>query len=232
MNLENSNKDIILEAQDIHKTFKLGRSEIKVLRGVNCQIERGSWTTMLGASGSGKTTLLDIFGMLSTPDTGKLLFNGKNFAKPKRKEATLFRRHNVGFVFQSFHLFPELNVIENVTISQTFGFGLFSKNLRERGKALLNEVGLGHRLKHRPAELSGGERQRVAIARALINDPDIILADEPTGNLDTKTGLDILEIFQKLNNQQNSKTILLVTHDNYIAEMSDRVINLKDGVII
>ena len=224
--------NIILEAKNIHKSFKLGKNQIKVLRGVNCEIKRGSWTTLLGASGSGKTTLLDIFGMLSRPDNGDLFFNGKNYSQLTRGEATLFRRNNVGFVFQSFHLFPELNVIENVVLSQRFGFKSFSKELREKGEFLLNEVGLGHRFKHRPAELSGGERQRVAIARALINDPDIILADEPTGNLDTKTGHGILEIFQKLNNQDNFKTILLVTHDNYIAELSDNIINLKDGVII
>ncbi len=222
----------ILEAKDIHKSFKLGKSKIKVLQGVNCQIERGSWTTLLGASGSGKTTLLDIFGMLSSPDKGHLFFDGEKYSHFTKRESDLFRRNNVGFVFQSFHLFPELNVIENIVLSQRFGFKSFSKELKERGKYLLDEVGLGHRLKHRPAELSGGERQRVAIARALINDPDVILADEPTGNLDTKTGHGILEIFQKLNSQDDSKTIVLVTHDNYIAELSDRIINLKDGVII
>lgn len=226
------NNNMILEAKNIHKSFKLGKNKIQVLRGVNCQIEKGSWTTLLGASGSGKTTLLDIFGMLARPDEGDLYFNGKNYSQLTRGEATLFRRNNVGFVFQSFHLFPELNVIENVVLSQRFGFKSFSKELKEKGEFLLNEVGLSHRFKHRPAELSGGERQRVAIARALINDPDIILADEPTGNLDTKTGHGILEIFQKLNQQDNSKTILLVTHDNYIAELSDKIINLKDGVII
>ncbi len=225
-------KNYILEAKDIHKSFKLGKNKIEVLRGVNCQIERGSWTTLLGSSGSGKTTLLDIFGMLSRSDKGHLFFNGEKYSQFSKRDATLFRRNNVGFVFQSFHLFPELNVIENVVLSQRFGFNSFSKELKERGKMLLDEVGLGHRLKHRPAELSGGERQRVAIARALINDPDIILADEPTGNLDTKTGHGILEIFQKLSSQDDSKTIVLVTHDNYVAELSDKIINLKDGVII
>ncbi|MBQ9772845.1 MAG: ABC transporter ATP-binding protein [Lentisphaeria bacterium] len=217
-----------IEAADIYKTFHLGKHEVPVLRGASISVEKGEWVALLGASGSGKTTLLDIIGTISHPDSGTLSIDGENMNDYFGERLVAFRRKKIGFVFQSFHLLPELSILENTMLP-----GLFSrtsrKNLVARAEMLLERVGLKERLMHRPNELSGGEQQRTAIARALINDPDLLLADEPTGNLDSKTGQTILSLFHTIHAEEK-KTVIMVTHDEKVAGAADRKVILKDGL--
>lgn len=217
-----------VEAKEIHKTFHLGKHSIPVLQGASISVDKGEWVALLGASGSGKTTLLDIIGTISNPDSGELYLDDQDMSEYFGERLVAFRRKKIGFVFQSFHLLPELSILENTLLP-----GLFGKEsktvLLDRAKMLLDRVGLGHRLQHRPNELSGGEQQRAAIARALINQPDILLADEPTGNLDSKTGKSILSLFHSIHKEEN-KTIIMVTHDELVANSADRKIILKDGL--
>lgn len=220
----------ILKVENLHKLYRLGKTDVNVLRGVNLDVADDSWTALLGASGSGKTTLLNMLGTLEKPDDGVIVYDGVNFSELSHRRRVIFRRTRVGFVFQAYHMMPELTVLENVKLPGMLN-GRRGKALTEAASASLERVGLGHRLKHRPNELSGGEQQRAAIARALINEPDLILADEPTGNLDSATSAGILDIFQALRGDESTRTIIMVTHDASIADLADRVLHLKDGVI-
>jgi len=206
---------------------------MSVLRGVDISVKTGEWLCILGASGSGKSTLLHLLGGLDTPDQGDVLFREEDLFARSSAERDRFRNQHVGFVFQFYHLLPELNVVENTLITAMVGASLagWSKQRverRERAVALLNKLDLGERLKHRPNELSGGERQRVAIARALINSPDVLLADEPTGNLDRETGAKILDVLSDLH-AEDKQTIVMVTHDQTVADRADRVLTLELG---
>ncbi len=221
----------MIKIDNIHKKYNLGKIKVPVLKGVSLSVKDGEWVALLGASGCGKTTLLNIIGTLETPDKGEVFIRDKAISSFKRKEKESFRNKKVGFIFQTYHLLPELTVLENVLLPATFANTKLS-NAKMKAKELIEQVGLSHRTGHKPMELSGGERQRAAIARALINNPEIILADEPTGNLDSKTGQEILNIFQQLKNDGFVKTIIMVTHDEKIAKLANKIIRLKDGVIV
>jgi putative ABC transport system ATP-binding protein len=218
--------DPMIEVSNIQKIYNMGKVRIRALDDVNLNIDKGSFVSISGPSGAGKSTLLHIVGCLDQPTSGRTLINEKNIIEMKDRELTIFRKDNIGFVFQFFNLIPTLTARENVLLPT-----MFDKD-KDIGRAdeLLDLVNVAHRADHRPAELSGGERQRVAIARALMNDPPIILADEPTGNLDSDTGREILILFKRLNKQ--GKTIILVTHERDIASYADRIITMKDGKAI
>lgn len=219
-----------VEAIHLNKTFRIGKHSVPVLRGADLRAERGEWTALLGASGSGKTTLLDIIGTISRPDEGKLLIDGEDMAAYSGNKLVAFRRKKIGFVFQSFHLLPELTILENVMLPAMLN-GTGKKEALKHAEELLERVGLSDRILHRPNELSGGEQQRTAIARCLINSPELILADEPTGNLDSVNGKAILSIFRSIH-EDGGKTIIMVTHDAAVAGEADRKVLLKDGVTI
>ena len=221
------NEEYFLEASGITKSFVIGKHCIEVLKGVGLQVKRGEWVALLGASGSGKTTLLDIIGTISRPDSGSLVADGHDLMRMSQRELVTFRRKNIGFVFQAYHMLPELNICENVMLPALMENS--PKNeVKERALALLTRVGLSHRVNHRANELSGGEQQRAAIARALMNSPRLMLADEPTGNLDSVTGSGILDLFREFHADANM-TIVMVTHDRNVAKLADRMVELKDG---
>jgi lipoprotein-releasing system ATP-binding protein len=229
----------ILAAHNLFKTYTLGKTLVPVLRGVSLSIEEGERVAILGRSGSGKSTLLHLLAGLDTPDSGhdsSITFDGRTLAARSGRELDDYRTRSVGLVFQFYHLFPELPVLENVLIASMIGKSRASwttsrRDLKARAASLLEQVGLGHRLYHRPVELSGGERQRVAIARALMNQPRIVLADEPTGNLDRQTGSAILDLLDGI--QASSKqTMVIVTHDPATAARADRTVRLADGVVV
>lgn len=225
----------ILQANDIKKAYKMGKQTLTVLRGVGLSLTAGEFAVIVGASGSGKSTLLHILGALDKPDTGKVEFEGLRLDQMSNARLNQFRNLNVGFVFQFYHLLDELSVLENVLLPAMIAAGPLAwqvqkKEKRNKAIALLDRMGLKERLTHKPYELSGGERQRAAIARALINNPKLLLADEPTGNLDSKTGNGILEVLKELN--QQGQTILMVTHDDRIAHQAGRVIRLSDGKVV
>ncbi len=227
-----------IKVENLHKTYKLGKVEVPVLRGVSLDIESGQWLAILGASGSGKSTLLHLLGGLDRPDAktgGSIAYDGRKLGALSASERNQFRRDHVGFVFQFYHLVPELTVLENTLLGAMIRLGRLgymrdSTKLRESAKQLLDKAGLSHRLAHKPAQLSGGERQRVAIARALINDPPVLLADEPTGNLDQKTGAELLDVFETMRGK-TKRTIVMVTHDPNVASRADRVVEMADGLI-
>ena len=229
MNNDTILREPFLSAQMITKSFQIGKARIEVLKGVTVSAERGEWLALTGASGSGKTTLLDILGTISRPDTGRLIIGGIDISALSPRKTVAFRRKRIGFVFQAYHILPELNILENVMLPGLLD-GRGAGTMRKRAKELLNEVGLSHRIQHRPIELSGGEQQRAAIARALLNDPELLLADEPTGNLDSVTGRGILDIFSRIHTERKM-TILMVTHDRSVANLADRSIELRDGLI-
>ncbi len=228
------NNHLLLEAEKIQKTYRLGQAQIDVLKGVNLRVKKGELVAIIGASGSGKSTLLHILGALDKPDKGTVRFAGEDLNSMKTGRLNRFRNKKVGFVFQFYHLLDELNVLENVLIPamagvSAVGWLLCRGRARERAKQLLSQFGLAGRAKHKPYQLSGGERQRVAIARALMNEPELLLADEPTGNLDSETGNGILEVLEGLN--KAGQTVVMVTHDNRIAARAGRTIKLADGVM-
>jgi len=223
-----SEQENIVELCGVTRTYKLGKEKLPVLRGVDWQIRRGEWACLLGASGSGKTTLLNLIGALERPDSGTVRIAGVDVSKLGRRAAAQFRNRRIGFVFQSYHLLPELTVLENVMLPGGLG-GFSGGKTRKRAQELLATVGLADRMRHRPAELSGGEQQRAAIARALLNEPELLLADEPTGNLDTATGEAILELFGELRKLHPERSIMMITHNREIANLADRTGELVDG---
>lgn len=229
MNNPVSAAEPFISAQMITKNFQIGNHRISVLKGVTLSAQRGEWLALTGASGSGKTTLLDILGTISHPDSGRLVIDGTDISALSARKTVVFRRKRIGFVFQSYHILPELSILENVMLPGLLD-GRPVSLCRKRAQELLDEVGLSHRIRHRPNELSGGEQQRAAIARALLNDPELLLADEPTGNLDSVTGGGILDIFKRLHDG-GKMTILMVTHDRYVAGLADRAVELRDGLI-
>ncbi len=253
--------DVILAARNIHKTYPLGRTELKVLRGASMTVHPDEFVAIMGSSGSGKSTLMHILGALDVPQRGQVTFDGQDLFEPEDSRRIpvveresgaaspfadrlgggaleVFRNHlrnrAFGFVFQFYHLLPELDVLENILLPCMVGAsvgGWFERqrNLTDQATEIAEQLGLGHRLRHRPNELSGGERQRVAIARALINRPRVLLADEPTGNLDARTGREILGLLQELN--RKGQTIVMVTHDRWVAEQAHRTVQIVDGRI-
>lgn len=225
----------VLQATGLHRTYRMGRVEVPVLRGVDLQVQEGEWLCVLGSSGSGKSTLLHQLGDLDRPDRGQIAWRGRMLSEMRRRERETYRNRAIGFVFQSYHLMPELNVLENVMVASMvghdpFAWGSMRAEASARAEELLDAFGLGHRFEHRPAELSGGERQRVAMARALVNGPDVVLADEPTGNLDTKTGDGILDVLAE--RHRLGLSMVMVTHDPAIAARADRVVRMVDGVVV
>jgi len=230
----------IVEARSVSRTYRLGRVNVPVLRDLTLSVQAGEWLAILGASGSGKSTLLHLLGGLDRPDRDKanrdagVYFHGKPLAKKSRRELDRHRARDFGFVFQFYHLLPELTALQNVTVAAMVRYGIGypgkSRQVREQAVDLLECFGLASRMGHRPAELSGGERQRVAIARALVNNPKVLLADEPTGNLDRATGQGILDTISDLH-RDRKQTIVMVTHDPHVAERADRALRLVDGVL-
>lgn len=218
----------LIEMKNVSKIYKMDHFEIRALDGINLQINRNEFIAIVGASGSGKSTLLDVMCCLSRPTLGKVLIEGRDISKMSDNELAVIRGQKIGFVFQTFNLIQRLSALENVMLPMWF-VGKSEEDQKERAKRILEDVNLGNRIKHRPSELSGGERQRVAIARALANDPPIIVGDEPTGNLDSRTGKEILNILKELYKQ--GRTVILVTHDVNIAREAKKKIYLKDGKI-
>jgi putative ABC transport system ATP-binding protein len=218
----------LIDTRDLWKTYVMGSEEIHALRGVSIQIERGEYVAIMGPSGSGKSTLMNLIGCLDTPSKGSYLLNDKQVGQMNDNELAQIRNEEIGFVFQTFNLLPRASALQNVELPLVYG-GVAARDRQIRAKAALEKVELGSRMSHRPNELSGGQRQRVAIARALVNNPSILLADEPTGNLDSKTGAEIMALFARLH--QAGNTIILVTHEADIAAFAHRTIHLRDGQV-
>jgi ABC-type lipoprotein export system ATPase subunit len=218
-----------LSVRRVAKNYKMINRSLEVLRGVDLQVERGEFLALRGASGAGKSTLLHLIGGLDSPNSGEILFGGRDIAKFSESELTHFRNRRVGFIFQAYHLLPELSALENVCLPARIA-RVSAVAAGDRAAALLEQVGLADRIEHKPYELSGGEQQRVAIARALIAGPEMILADEPTGNLDSRTGMEIIELLKSLCVQTNA-ALIIATHDTKVAAAAQRSIELADGRI-
>ena len=219
----------LLTAQALTKTYKLGKRSLEVLRGVSLSVARGDFLALRGASGAGKSTLLHLLGGLDSPNAGEIRFDGQNLAAFSDRALTKFRNQKIGFVFQAYHLLPELDALENVCLPARMA-RVPAEKAEKRGRELLAHVGLQDRMEHKPYELSGGEQQRVASARALINKPELLLADEPTGNLDSHTGGEIIELLCRIWAQQNT-TLIIATHDANVARRAPNVVQLVDGQI-
>jgi ABC-type lipoprotein export system ATPase subunit len=221
--------DLLISARQVHKTYLLGKRALPVLRGVDVELRRGDFLAVRGASGAGKSTLLYLLGALDSPTQGEIWLAGRNLAKLSRLELARLRNREVGFIFQAYYLLPELDALENVCLPGRMA-RLPAAQAEARGRELLERVGLKDRIEHKPYELSGGEQQRVAIARALINEPDLILADEPTGNLDSHTGEEIIELLVALRAEKQT-TLVMATHDAKVAGRAPKVIELVDGQV-
>ena len=218
----------VIKINELVKTYIMGSQRVNALRGVSLEINVNEYVALMGPSGSGKSTLMNLVGCLDTPTSGDYFLDGENVSQMTDSELASVRNKKIGFVFQTFNLLPRMSALENVALPLVYS-GLGKKLREERALHVLDIVGLGDRFTHKPNELSGGQRQRVAIARALVNNPSIILADEPTGNLDTKTSIEIMSIFEEIHNKGN--TVIIVTHEPDIADHSHRIIRLRDGVI-
>jgi putative ABC transport system ATP-binding protein len=218
----------LIETVDLWKTYIMGTEEIHALRGVSISIDRGEYVAIMGPSGSGKSTLMNLIGCLDTPSKGSYLLNGKQVSQMNDNELARIRNEEIGFVFQTFNLLPRATALHNVELPLVYA-GVAAKDREARAKTALEKVELSQRMTHRPNELSGGQRQRVAIARALVNNPSILLADEPTGNLDSKTGAEIMALFERLHKAGN--TIVLVTHEADVAAFAYRAIHIRDGQV-
>jgi ABC-type lipoprotein export system ATPase subunit len=223
--------DMVIEVRDLCHSYRMGSSELKIISHLDFSLEKGKWCCIYGASGSGKTTLLNLLGTLERPCSGSIIINGQDVSNLSRKAAAGFRGGNIGFIFQSYHLIPELTVLENTAFAGNFS-GLSSTKATAKAKELLERVGLQERMHHLPSELSGGERQRCAIARSLINSPKLILADEPTGNLDGETGNSILELFCELRREYQDISIVMITHNPEIAKLADMSVKLENGRLV
>ncbi|MFC6858569.1 ABC transporter ATP-binding protein [Zunongwangia atlantica] len=221
-----SNK--VIEIRNIIRNFPLGQEVVKVLKGIDLDINRGEYVAFMGPSGSGKSTLMNLLGCLDTPTGGSYILNGKDVSQMTDSELAEVRNKEIGFVFQTFNLLPRTTALDNVALPMIYA-GYSKADRKKRAEEVLNNVGLGDRMDHKPNQLSGGQRQRVAVGRALVNKPSIILADEPTGNLDSKTSVEIMNLFDEIHAAGN--TVILVTHEEDIAEHAHRVIRLRDGVI-
>jgi putative ABC transport system ATP-binding protein len=219
---------LIIRIQDVRKIYKLGTVQVDALRGINLEIPHNDYAAIMGPSGSGKSTMMHIIGCLDRPTSGIYELNGHRIDKLDDEELSRLRNREIGFVFQAFNLLPQMTVLQNVELPMIYA-GVTARERTERAKESIERVGLGNRMRHLPNELSGGQRQRVAIARALVNRPAILLADEPTGNLDTKTGEEILALFAEVHAAGN--TLILVTHEREVGERAERIIHIRDGVV-
>ena len=218
----------LIDIKDIKRDFQLGNETINVLKGIDLQINKGEYVALMGPSGSGKSTLMNILGCLDTPTSGQYILNGKDVSQMHDDELAEIRNKEIGFVFQTFNLLPRTTALANVALPMVYaGYSKLERN--ERATEVLKQVNLGDRMDHQPNQLSGGQRQRVAIARAIVNNPSIILADEPTGNLDSKTSVEIMNLFGEIH--KNGNTVILVTHEEEIAAYAHRIIRLLDGII-
>lgn len=218
----------IIRLENVDKVYRTDEIETLALENVNIEIDKGEFVSVMGPSGCGKSTLLNIIGLLDSPSKGEVTIMNEQTAAMNDARLSAFRNHNIGFVFQSFHLIPSLNVIDNVTLPLAYRHGIGTEERERRAREALERLGLSHRLKHFPGQLSGGQCQRVAIARAIIGDPEIVLADEPTGNLDSRMGQDVMDILHRLN-REDGRTIVMVTHNENQARTTDRIIRFFDG---
>lgn len=218
----------VINTRDVSKMYRMGSETVHALKSISIEVKRGEYVAFMGPSGSGKSTFMNIIGCLDTPTSGQYILNGHNVSDLSESQLAEIRNKEIGFVFQTFNLLPRQSALENVALPLIYA-GYNSRQRQEKAYAVLESVGLGDRAHHKPNELSGGQRQRVAIARALVNDPSIILADEPTGNLDTKTSYDIMELFQRLHDGGN--TIIMVTHEDDIAHYAHRIVRMRDGLV-
>ena len=228
MIMSNSQQDAVIQIENLTRTYQMGETEVRALAGVSLQVQRNEYIAIMGPSGSGKSTLMNMIGCLDTPSSGEYILNGNRVSQMDDSDLAEIRNREIGFVFQTFNLLPRTSCLANVELPLIYA-GIKAFDRKERALEVLDKVGLGDRVDHKPNELSGGQRQRVAIARALVNSPSILLADEPTGNLDTKTGDEIMLLFEELYRAGN--TIILVTHEKEIAEYSRRIIRLRDGLV-
>jgi ABC-type lipoprotein export system ATPase subunit len=220
----------LIELRDIHKTYYLGEVDVPVLKGISLSVAQGELMALMGTSGSGKSTLMNILGCLDHPTTGEYWLDGEEISGLSAKQRARVRKRMIGFVFQTFNLLPRTSALENVMMPLAYVEDMAERQIRQRATVLLQKVGLAERLDHQPSQLSGGQQQRVAIARALVNQPRILLADEPTGNLDSRTSEEILQMFQGLN-RSDGLTIILVTHDPGVANHAQRIVRIRDGLI-
>ena len=223
--------NIVLEAKNISKSFTDGKTTVEVIKNLSLQVKKGEFVSIVGSSGSGKSTLLHVLGGLDCPTEGQVFLNGKRFDNLGEAERGYLRNQHLGFVYQFHHLLPEFTALENVAMPLMLRAGTTYKQSKEQAEYLLNRVGLSHRMTHKPGELSGGERQRVALARALVAKPELMLADEPTGNLDRKTAVKIFELLSELRDEFNM-AMLIVTHDEQLAQTADSILHMQDGVWI